>query len=313
MRNPLISTLTNAFHTGFICLLSMGIAFWVSTIHAGATNNSSAQVTNAPSSKSLKGLQLQLNGTLTQGALLIGQIAPGASVTYKGKPLKVSPNGHFVMGLGRDAAPQFWLKVINNQDPQKSKVYAFKVTQRTYKEQRINGVPQKTVTPPTSVLARIKKESAMVGKARRTDTNRTDFLTGFVTPLEGTITGVYGSRRVYNGKPGRPHYGVDIARPTGTQVVSPAPGVVTLVHKGMFYSGGTLIIDHGFGISTTYIHLSDILVSVGETVQAGKPIALVGASGRATGPHLDWRINWFKVRLDPSIALKSFPARKPNP
>ena len=158
--------------------------------------------------------------------------------------------------------------------------------------------------------AEIKLTHTLVREARTVDDKRTDFLTGFVKPLEGPITGVYGSRRVYNGTPGNPHYGLDIAAPTGTEVFAPAPGVVTLVHRDMFYSGGTLLIDHGYGISSTFIHLSELLVEEGQQVTPSDPIARVGATGRATGPHLDWRINWFDVRLDPALVLDQFPAAK---
>jgi murein DD-endopeptidase MepM/ murein hydrolase activator NlpD len=131
-----------------------------------------------------------------------------------------------------------------------------------------------------------------------------DFAGAFHWPLEGPITGVYGSQRVYNDVPGRPHYGVDVAAATGTPITTPAPGLVTLAHPDMFYSGGTVIIDHGYGISSTMMHLSKVLVDVGQEVVPGDIIAEVGASGRATGPHLDWRMNWFKVRIDPQLLVQ---------
>jgi len=150
----------------------------------------------------------------------------------------------------------------------------------------------------------------LIKQARKGDSKLQDFLAGFVKPLEGPITGVYGSRRVYNGTPGRPHYGLDIAAPTGTEVYAPAPGIVRLAHDDMFYSGGTLIVDHGQGVSSTFIHLSEVIVTPGQRVEAGDLIARVGATGRATGPHLDWRINWFEVRIDPDLVLKNFPVIK---
>ena len=181
------------------------------------------------------------------------------------------------------------------------------VEQREYALQRVNGVPQKTVTPPPEVLARIRKESAMVGKARRRSESRQDFLNTYQWPLIGPVTGVFGSQRVYNGTLGRPHYGVDVARPVGATVVAPNSGVVTLVHSDMFYSGGTLIVDHGQGISSTFIHLSKILVDEGQEVERGQAIAEVGATGRATGPHLDWRMNWHGQRLDPALLVGPMP------
>jgi murein DD-endopeptidase MepM/ murein hydrolase activator NlpD len=251
---------------------------------------------------------LELQGELVQGGMLIGRVTPGEQVEVMGRPVRVDDQGLFVFGLGRDAPAE--IKLTQTNGGNEVVTYSYAVAQRVYREQRVEGVPQKTVTPPPEVLERIRREAALVREARTVDDKRTDFLSGFVKPLEGPITGVYGSRRVYNGTPGNPHYGLDIAAPTGTEVFAPAPGVVTLVHRDMFYSGGTLLIDHGYGISSTFIHLSELLVEEGQQVAPGDPIARVGATGRATGPHLDWRINWFDVRLDPALVLDQFPAAK---
>ena len=169
-------------------------------------------------------------------------------------------------------------------------------------------MPQRTVEPPPEQLQRIRSDSAVVREARRSVTAKTDFLSGFIKPLEGPITGVYGSQRVYNGVPKSPHYGLDYAAPTGTIVNAPASGLVRLAHPDLFYSGGTLIIDHGHGLTSSFLHLSDILVSEGSVVQRGDAIAKVGATGRATGPHLDWRMNWRNVRIDPALVLQAFPS-----
>ena len=196
--------------------------------------------------------------------------------------------------------------VHNGKDSQQ---YSYSVAQREYKVQRVDGVPQRTVTPPSAeVLERIRQEGRLVRQARADNDRREDFLQGFIKPLEGPITGVYGSQRVYNGVPKNPHYGLDIARPTGTVVVAPAAGIVKLVHADMYYSGGTLVLDHGYGLTSSFIHLSGALVKEGQRVEAGDAIAKVGSSGRATGPHLDWRVNWFSVRLDPALVLEYFPA-----
>lgn len=251
---------------------------------------------------------LELQGELVQGGMLIGRVTPGEQVEVMGRPVRVDDQGLFVFGLGRDAPAE--IKLTQTNGGNEVVTYSYAVAQRVYREQRVEGVPQKTVTPPPEVLERIRREAALVREARTVDDKRTDFLSGFVKPLEGPITGVYGSRRVYNGTPGNPHYGLDIAAPTGAEVFAPAPGVVTLVHRDMFYSGGTLLIDHGYGISSTFIHLSELLVEEGQQVAPGDPIARVGATGRATGPHLDWRINWFDVRLDPALVLDQFPAAK---
>jgi len=250
-------------------------------------------------------LGLELSGAFSQGGLLVGQVPPGTSVTLMSRSINIEEDGSFVFGLGRDAPAEIKLVTENGQG--EKQLYTFSVAQREYREQRIEGVPQKTVTPPAEVLDRIRREGAMVKQARSGASSLKDFLAGFTRPLEGPITGVYGSRRVYNGTPGRPHYGLDVAAPTGTEVYAPAPGVVKLSHDDMFYSGGTLIIDHGQGVSSTFIHLSEVIAIPDQRVKAGDLIARVGATGRATGPHLDWRINWFNVRVDPELVLKSFP------
>ena len=249
---------------------------------------------------------LELKGALTQGSLLIGRVSPGTEVELMKRQVRVDEGGLFIFGLGRDTPSE--IEMITRQVDGETGSHLLAIAQREYQEQRVDGVPQKTVSPPSpEVLKRIIREAALVKKARAEDNRSEDFLSGFVRPLEGPITGVYGSRRVYNGKPGRPHYGLDIAAPKGTDVFAPAPGVVSLVHDDMFYSGGTLILEHGHGLSSTFIHLSEVLATPGQRVEAGDLIARVGSTGRATGPHLDWRINWFDVRLDPSLVLEHFP------
>ena len=245
----------------------------------------------------------KLQETLTQGSLVVGHIAPGLKLEVMGRKVRVDDNGLYVFGLGRNAPSEITLTTFSTLDG-KQKNYIFPVLQRKYQEEQVFGVPQKTVTPPIDVIERIRKEAVEVRFARNKDTEILDFLSGFRMPLEGRITGVYGSRRVYNGSPGNPHYGLDIAAPVGASVYAPAPGIVELVHHDMFYSVGTLIINHGYGVSSTFIHLSEVLSSVGQKVKKGDVIAKVGATGRASGPHLDWRINWFEVRLDPELVLK---------
>jgi len=240
---------------------------------------------------------LSLNGERTQGTLLRGQVAPGVSVSLAGKSVRTTGDGFFAVGFGRDAALEQTLVLQKGEATQQVSVT---LSQREYDIQRVEGVPQRTVEPPPeAVLKRIRREAAGIKAARATDSDSESFLTNFQWPLTGRISGVYGSQRVYNGKPGRPHYGVDVARPTGTVVVAPADAVVTLVQNDNYYSGGTLILDHGYGVSSTMIHLSEVLVEKGQTVKQGDPVAKVGATGRATGPHLDWRLNWFEEKLDP--------------
>jgi murein DD-endopeptidase MepM/ murein hydrolase activator NlpD len=250
---------------------------------------------------------LRWQGSLEQGALLMGEIPAGYRVSYNQQPLKVTAEGQFLLGLGREAASSIELIMTS---PQGVETRAqFPVRKRQYNIQRIEGVPQKTVNPRAEDLARIRNDSELVKRARRDITESLDFLGGFQRPLEGPVTGVYGSQRFYNGVPKSPHYGVDYAAPTGALVMAPASGVVRLAHRDLFYSGGTLIVDHGHGLSSTFLHLSDILVEEGMRVERGKPIAKVGATGRATGPHLDWRMNWRQVRIDPVLVLQALPAQ----
>ena len=252
----------------------------------------------------------ELTGIWKPGAMLIGQTESDATVLFNDKALTLTPRGQFIVALGRDAQGPVQLKIMQRNQQQ---VFEYQVQHREYNIQRIEGVPQNTVTPPPQVLSRIRKETALVKKARAGNDLREDFLDGFIKPLEGPITGVYGSQRVYNGTPKNPHYGLDIARPTGTLVRAPAPGIVKLTHDDMYFSGGTLIIDHGYGLSSTFIHLSEIIVEQGARVEQGQDIAKVGSSGRATGPHLDWRMNWHNVRIDPALVLEHFPVETSQP
>lgn len=251
--------------------------------------------------------RLDLDGSAVQGGLLVGRADPGARIEVDGRPVRVSPEGVFLLGFGRDAPPRSRLEAAFADGGRQTRLIY--VQPREYAIQRIDGLPPRTVSPSPEEQARIAREAALVRKARSRDDARTDFLGGFQWPLTGRITGVYGSQRILNGEPRAPHYGVDIAAPVGAPVLAPAPGVVTLAHPDMFYSGGTLILDHGHGLSSTFIHLDSILVREGQRVEQGQPIARAGASGRATGPHLDWRMNLFEERLDPQLLVGPMPAR----
>lgn len=240
---------------------------------------------------------LELQGELTQGALVRGQVAPGSQVWLNGDPVRVTDDGRFVLGFDRSAELEQRLTVATPQGEPSSRTLA--LSEREYRIQRIDGVPSRTVTPSEEHLARIRQEAETVRQARQTDSGQQGFLADFIWPAAGRITGVYGSQRIYNGEPRSPHYGIDIAAPAGAPVVAPADGVVTLAEPDLFYSGGTLIIDHGFGVSSTFLHLSALEVSPGQTVGQGDLVARVGSTGRSTGPHLDWRMNWYDVRVDP--------------
>lgn len=247
----------------------------------------------------------EINGEWVEGGLLIGSTAPDAEVLFKGEPVLVAPDGLFTIGLHRDEDEAVSLVVKLPDGRTQSDEFA--IRQRDYQIQRIEGIAREIMEPTKEDQDRIWVEVQQTQKARAVLSDRRDFLENFQWPLEGIITGVYGSARVYNGVPGTPHYGIDIAAPNGTPVYAPAPGMVTLVHDNMFYSGGTLMVDHGHGISSTFIHLSKVLVEVGQEIKPGDVIAEVGATGRATGPHLDWRMNWGNSRIDPELLAPEMP------
>ncbi|SHG98088.1 M23 family metallopeptidase [Ferrimonas marina] len=247
---------------------------------------------------------LELQGELTQGSLIRGQTQPGDSVSLNGEALPVTEQGAFVFGFGRDAELQHELVILRDGE---SESHALTLKPRDYDIQRIEGIARNIMQPSPEAQARAAEDAEQAYLARERFEPRLDWQQDFIWPLTGRITGVYGSQRIFNGEPRNPHYGIDIAAPTGTPVVAPADGVVTLAVPDMFYSGGTLIIDHGYGVSSTMIHLSKILVEPGTEVSQGDAIAEVGATGRATGPHLDWRINWHQQRLDPVLLVPPMP------
>lgn len=249
---------------------------------------------------------LEIKGEWRQGAMILGRVVAGEGVIYQGKSLHIAKDGQFVIGIGRDAPPTAVLTTIA-KDGSKT-VHKFQVKARKYDIQSVTGVPQKTVEPDPEQVKRAQQEALLAANARKQDLDLPYFALPFQWPLTGRISGVYGSQRVYNGIPGTPHFGVDIARPVGTLVRAPAGGIVTLVHPDMFFSGGTLIIDHGYGLSSTFIHLSKILVAKGDHIAQGQVIAKVGQTGRATGPHLDWRMNWFTERIDPQLVVGKMPS-----
>jgi murein DD-endopeptidase MepM/ murein hydrolase activator NlpD len=216
------------------------------------------------------------------------------------RPLKLDAEGRFVFGFGRDAATDSLL-VIQHKDQQID--YPLSVRQRDYQVQRIDGLPSKMVSPDQKALERIRRENRQIAQVRAGYTESDAFRAGFILPAEGPISGVYGSQRILNGEPRRPHFGLDIAAPTGTAVIAPAAGTVALAEPDLYFTGGTLMIDHGRGITSVFSHLSALTVSEGDFVAQGEKIGEIGATGRATGPHLDWRVNWFEVRLDPALLL----------
>jgi len=240
---------------------------------------------------------VELTGHLTQGGLVMGHTVPGATVTLDERVIMVGEDGLFVFGFGRDQAPTAQLTITKPDGTTEQQQLA--VEQRIFDIQRINGMEQAKVTPDPKDLARIKAEQDQVNAIRGTPTPDEEFLTPFIWPAHGPISGVYGSQRILNGEPRAPHYGLDIAAPEGSPVVAPAAGVVKLVAADFFLTGGTIIIDHGFGIQSSFLHMKAVLAKVGTHVKQGEVIGYVGKTGRATGPHLHWGMTWLDVRLDP--------------
>jgi biotin carboxyl carrier protein len=240
--------------------------------------------------------------SVSQGALVFGKVPVGSKVNYAGRELRVSSYGTVVFGVGRGEKGPLQIEIKRSDGIRDAA--QIMVTARDWPLEHINGVPPKTVNPPPDIAARIKREQALVVAARGRDDDRTDFAKAFIWPVQGRISGRFGNGRVYNGQPGSGHSGMDIAVPTGTPVKAPAAGLVTFAASDLYLTGGTLLLDHGFGVSSNFLHLSRIDVKVGDRVEQGQVIAAVGATGRATGPHLHWGMNWFDVRIDPLLVLE---------
>lgn len=245
----------------------------------------------------------ELSGEWIEGGLIIGSADPGSSISFKGEAVKVSDQGLFVLGLHRDEDEPVDLRIETPEGVVEQQ--SFEVAQREYNIQSVEGIAQNIMEPSKEDQDRIWLDYLMTSEARKIRSDLQEFLSDFDWPVRGPISGVYGSQRIYNGKPGTPHYGLDIAVPTGTAVVAPAAGTIIMVHDDMFYSGGTIMLDHGHGVSSSFLHLSKTLVQVGDSVEQGDLIAEVGATGRVTGPHLDWRMNWGDSRIDPELLLRS--------
>ncbi len=244
---------------------------------------------------------LDLQGAFQQGGMVIGRTDPGSVVTYADRSVRVAPDGTFVIGFHRDEPAAVPLEVEHSDGSRTRRDLS--VAPREYDIQRIDGLPPKKVTPPPERIARIKREAALVRAARVRDTDELWFAGGWIWPVQGRISGVFGSQRILNGQPRQPHFGIDIAAPEGKPFVAPADGVVSLVHDDMYFSGGTLMVDHGHGVQSTFLHAETIAVREGDVVRQGDVLGTVGATGRATGPHLDWRVNWFDKRLDAALLV----------
>lgn len=291
LRNP-ISRILN-------CVVVLSAAASMSFAAAAAEVNDQ---TNGLSGQ--EQIDVALNGKFTQGALLRGQAPAGAKVTLNGETVQTNKDGKFVVGFEREAPLQQTL-IVELADGNKWQ-RDITLEKREYNIQRIEGLEQKMVTPPAEVTARIKQDNINVANARSGNSDLDALFTKFEWPAKGVISGVYGSQRILNGVPKWPHYGLDIANETGTPVYAPVDGVVTLADD-LYYSGNTLILDHGMRVFSTFLHMDTITVEVGETVKQGEQIGTIGSTGRSTGPHLDWRINLGNIRLDPQTVISGTP------
>ena len=247
----------------------------------------------------------ELKGDFVQGGLVFGKTDPDTKIILNDRLVTVTPDGRFVIGFGRDAPETAVFQSVAADG--KRLVRTLKIEKRKYRIQRIDGLPPKMVSPSPAALLRIKAEGKVIRDARAVFTPVAHFAGGFIWPAKGRISGVYGSQRILNGEPRRPHLGIDIAAPAGTPVIAAAPGRITLANTDMYFTGGTVIIDHGHGLSTVYSHLSAVSARLGQMVKQGELIGKIGSTGRSTGPHLDWRVNWFQERLDPALLVGPMP------
>ena len=238
---------------------------------------------------------VEWRGNPAQGALLIGRGAAGARLTLDGQAIRVSADGLFAFGFGRDHAARATLTV--NGVPQ-----SIGVARREWDVQHISGLPPAQVTPDAVALERIRVERERLSAVRGADSARVDFAGGLAWPARGRISGVFGSQRVLNGQPRQPHFGLDVAGPVGTPILAAASGKVTLAADFHFF-GKLMVLNHGHGVNTLYAHLSAMDLREGDEVQQGMRIGAMGATGRVTGPHLHFSLSWYRVWLDPQPLL----------
>ncbi len=249
--------------------------------------------------------ELILDGNFIQGGLVFGKVEPGSSVEVDGKRLSLSTDGRFLIGFGRNAPGQGTLSITGSDEKTEHRTFA--VSPRQYKIQRINGLPARKVTPKPEDVAHIKADNAGIDRVRRLDTAEAFFAAGFIWPVTGPLSGVFGSQRILNGKPKNPHNGTDIVAVEGTIIKAPSDAQVVLVNDDMFYTGKTLMLDHGLGLTSVYAHMSTVLVEQGTMVKKGMPIGKVGKTGRVTGAHLHWGVTLRHIHLDPALIAGKMP------
>lgn len=280
-------TATRRTTLGFISVLMMIVSLQLSNSLLASTANAIQE-------------QALVEGRLIQGGWALITVPPLSQLQWGQRKWQADAKGQALIGFSRDQSSP--IRVDVKPADQASFTIEIDLTNKDYLVQRIDGLPQRFVSPDPEAQERIRRDIAMARAAREIMLDRTDFMTPFIWPAEGTITGVWGSQRILNGEPRRPHFGVDIANATGTPIIAPAAGEVTLV-ADMELSGGTVFVDHGFGLRSDFLHLEEIYVQVGDQVEQGQLIATMGATGRATGPHLHWGMSWMDIRVDPEEAF----------
>jgi len=255
-------------------------------------------------------LSLTCAGALVQGGIALCRTLPGAEILVDDVARgHADAQGWAVIGFDRFATGETRVRARGADGAFVDQALA--ISPRTFGEQRVDGLPQQTVTPTEpAVLARIARERDIknVGFSSRAEAE--GWLDGFIMPAQGRMSSSWGNRRILNGVPNTPHYGVDIAAPDGTPIRAPAGGVVSLAEPDLHFEGGLVFIDHGQGLISMYLHMSRLDVAVGDRVTQGQIIGAVGHAGRATGPHLCWRMKWRDRNLDPSVAVEALGAAR---
>jgi murein DD-endopeptidase MepM/ murein hydrolase activator NlpD len=274
------------------------LSFIFLTLLALATVN-----TRASANQFSEAFVVSHRGVFTQGGLIVLSLMPDTELWLNGQPVE-QLNNRALVGFGRDAALAQELRFARTIDgTAREAAVTLTLQKRDYQISRIEGLPKKLVTPPPEVLDTIRQQSALKRAARATSSRQDWFSSPFAWPATGRISGVYGSQRFYNGKAGRPHYGLDIAAPRTTPVYAPAPGRVSLAETDMYFEGGLIFLDHGLSLTSVFMHLDSLHVKVGDIVEQGDLIGRIGSTGRSTGPHLDWRMTWHKHQIDPALLL----------
>ncbi|BCA63058.1 peptidase [Sphingomonas sp. HMP9] len=239
-------------------------------------------------------------GALSQGGLILATAPAGTrTVTLNGTPIVLAPDGRFIAGFDRDAGPQVTLAATLADG--RTVTQSLAIAPRAWRIERLNTLPK--FPAPDPVYARLRPpELAQIVAARARKTDAIGWQQAFAWPATGRISGLFGAQRVYKGEPGSYHSGTDVAVPTGTIVTAPADGVVILAADHPFtLEGNLLMLDHGMGLNSAFLHLSRIDVKLGDHVRQGQPIGTSGMTGRATGPHLHWALRWNAAKLDPML------------